>query len=197
MNWTLLNWHEMNQRILKSVWSLKLFKMEWNQSRSIKSPKCQRNLSNTAQWMNFESFWLHSIVNRHAGHQLHVMNLCFHLKTLKYVSIHWNGKMAILEIIDQSKIQFGTVIRRGCTVVNSILIVVSANAFSERLQRQTFNMRFQEALSCRKEKLWYCNASDNGFLSCQKHIYFLMKFLRFFTCPQEAYVRINYTEALT
>ena len=55
MNWTLLNWHEMNQRILKSVWSLKLFKMEWNQSRSIKSPKCQRNLSNTAQWMNFES----------------------------------------------------------------------------------------------------------------------------------------------
>ena len=73
MNWTLLNWHEMNQRILKSVWSLKLFKMEWNQSRSIKSPKCQRNLSNTAQWMNFESFWLHSIVNCHAGHQLHVM----------------------------------------------------------------------------------------------------------------------------
>ena len=123
--------------------------------------------------------------------------LCFHLKTLKYVSIHWNGKMAILEIIDQSKIQFGTVIRGGCTVVNSILIVVSANAFSERLQRQTFIMRFQEALSCRKEKLWYCNASDNGFLSCQKHIYFLMKFLRFFTCPQEAYVRINYTEALT
>ena len=41
--------------------------------------------------------------------------------------------MAILEIIDQSKIQFGTVIRGGCTVVNSILIVVSANAFSELL----------------------------------------------------------------
>ena len=46
-----------------------------------------------------------------------------------------------------------------------------------------------------RKKLWYCNASDNGFLSCQKHISFLMKFLRFFTCLQ-AYVRINHTEAL-